>query len=136
MPQATIEVYVKRITSSSLTGYIVRENTAQLQITLKIADGLYSDIINICENTNNLKVIVAEGIIVGLQKSGQVVNTLTLTDFILNIINEYGTIHKGDLYKLIKEKYDISYSTFQRKLKDLVASNTSIRMNYNNVTNR
>ena len=59
-----IGLYVKRLRGSILSGYMLREQNARIEMALRVDDTIYEEVVQVCQDTNYITVEVTSGVII------------------------------------------------------------------------
>ncbi len=112
-------MYVKNLSNTTVSGLLVREEDARLQVRFKIDTSVYDRLFQSLTESRYIKISVSEGMIVGIGtgQTGQEFQTgHEIEDKILSLLKN-GSMEKQKVYKQVKEVG--SYKTFQRLLNDM-----------------
>jgi len=125
-----IKLYINRITSKNVYGFIHREIGNRMAVSFSVDDSVYSKLLIAINDSNYVEVDVVAGIIIDILSVDEE-KVETLESFILKNIQT--KISKKELYEKVNGEFDISYSTFQRNIRLLEKTNSSVRTDYNKI---
>lgn len=127
-----IGLYVKRLRGKTLSGYMLREQNAKIELSLAIDDSVYEEVVGVVSETNYVSVDVTCGTVVGISPRDEK-NDITIGEHILLLLSIHGRMSKKMLYELVRNTFPVSDKTLQREVRKLSEATLSFKSDYNNV---